>query len=134
MNKRYGKKFSVIMFDVDFFKKINDTFGHEKGDEVLFEIAEIVKKELRNVDLIFRYGGEEFIIILPETDLKKAVEIAERIKKRIENHKFLINRKITVSMGVTEYKKGENKKDLIKRVDNYLYEAKRTGRNKVVWG
>jgi diguanylate cyclase (GGDEF)-like protein len=130
---RYGLKFSTIFFDIDFFKKVNDTFGHEKGDDVLFEIANIVKKELRDVDFAFRYGGEEFIILLPEIDLTKAIKIAERLRKTIENNKFSVDKKITVSIGVAEYQKGESEKDFISRVDSYTYKAKQNGRNIVVW-
>jgi diguanylate cyclase (GGDEF)-like protein len=130
---RYTRKFSIIFLDIDFFKKINDTYGHEKGDDVLSEIANIIKKEIRDVDLPFRYGGEEFIILLPEIDLQRAIKIAERIRKSIENHKFQVDRQITISAGVAEYQKGESVREFISRADNYLYKAKENGRNKVVW-
>jgi diguanylate cyclase (GGDEF)-like protein len=120
------------MLDIDHFKKVNDTFGHDHGDIVLRKIAEILNISLRTSDIPCRYGGEEFIVILPETDSEKAFKLAERIRKKIENTIIIINgNKIntSVSIGLSELKKNEKFDELIKRADIALYNAKNNGRN-----
>jgi diguanylate cyclase (GGDEF)-like protein/PAS domain S-box-containing protein len=128
---RYNKPLSVIMFDIDHFKRVNDTFGHNAGDYVLKKIAYLVRRIMRKIDYFMRWGGEEFIIISAETDREQAYTLAERIRKRIENCKFDHIDKITVSCGVAEYQEGDTENSLIKRADDAMYEAKRKGRNRV---
>jgi len=137
---RYNRALSIIMLDIDDFKKVNDTYGHLTGDIVLKKIAEICKKAIRNVDIPGRYGGEEFIIILPETEKDSSVKIAERIRKGVMETRFksLINQDITitVSLGVScisELDIKENELELVKLADKRLYKAKSTGKNKVVY-
>jgi diguanylate cyclase (GGDEF)-like protein len=130
---RYGRHLSLIMFDIDKFKEINDTYGHEAGDSVLRELSKTVKTGLRKTDFFARYGGEEFMIISPETDISTAKELAERLREQIEIHDFKIEKNITCSFGVTEFNRN-NKNDyqsIVSRADTALYEAKRNGRNKV---
>ena len=130
---RYGRHLSLIMFDIDKFKEINDTYGHEAGDSVLKELSKTVKTGLRKTDFFARYGGEEFMVISPETDISTAKELAERLREQIEIHDFKIEKNITCSFGVTEFNRN-NKNDyqsIVSRADTALYEAKRNGRNKV---
>jgi diguanylate cyclase (GGDEF)-like protein/PAS domain S-box-containing protein len=128
---RYSKPLSVIMFDIDHFKQVNDTFGHNAGDSVLKKIASLVRRIMRKIDYFMRWGGEEFIVISGETDREQAYTLAERIRKRIENYKFDHIDQITVSCGVAEYREEDTENSLIKRADDAMYEAKRKGRNRV---
>jgi diguanylate cyclase (GGDEF)-like protein len=121
---------SVIYFDIDHFKKINDTYGHEKGDFVLKELAKVVKENLRKNDIFGRWGGEEFLILLPNSSYEETLKVAEKLRKIIENHDFG-GIKVTVSFGVTYVKKDDNEETLLQRVDEALYEAKNNGRNQV---
>jgi diguanylate cyclase (GGDEF)-like protein len=130
--ERYNNKFSIVFFDIDFFKKVNDTFGHDKGDDVLVEISQLLQKELRHIDFAFRYGGEEFIALLPETNLENAVKIAERLRESVREYNFSVDRQITISLGVAEYQKNETIREFVKRADRYLYKAKEVGRDKVI--
>lgn len=139
ISKRYKKPLSVLMLDVDDFKAINDTYGHDAGDIVLINISKILTESLRQSDFVGRYGGEEFLIILPNTDENSALYVAEKIRKSIELFDFSLNEntnsriKLTVSIGVASlYKHGESGDDLIKAADICLYRAKREGKNKVV--
>ncbi len=131
--KRYGGKvFSTILLDIDFFKKINDTYGHLAGDMVLKELSDILKVSLRESDVIARWGGEEFIILLPATEIKDAAMVAEKLRRNVEAHKFSKEDiKVTCSFGVAEYRAGEIEEALFKRVDEALYRAKEGGRNRV---
>ena len=128
---RYKAPFSLIILDIDNFKKINDTYGHDKGDEILKKVSNIIKRSIRNSDLAFRYGGEEFVILLPETKLKEAISIAERIKENTSQNIKIDENPVTISGGVGEYK-GENPDEFFKKVDSALYEAKNTGKNKII--
>ncbi|WP_193110668.1 sensor domain-containing diguanylate cyclase [Sulfurimonas paralvinellae] len=128
--KRYEHALSVIMLDIDFFKKVNDEHGHSVGDEVLIYYANLVKESLREADKVCRVGGEEFVIILPYTTKDDAVKIAEKLRVLVEKSKKILP--ITMSFGVTEYIKGESEDFLYKRADEALYEAKNSGRNRVV--
>ena len=130
--QRYQKEFSIIFFDIDFFKKVNDTYGHDVGDYVLESLADIVSSEIRSSDAFGRWGGEEFIIILPETSLKQAMNVAEKLRKTVEKEMFGSAKKITCSFGVTTVRDTDNITTLLKRVDEYLYKAKENGRNSVV--
>jgi len=131
--ERYGRALSLIMFDIDKFKDVNDGFGHEIGDYILKEITKLIKRSLRNTDYLFRYGGEEFMIICPETPLSTAKELAERLRTKIETHDFNIETFLTCSFGITEAEKGDTNASIVFRVDGALYNAKNTGRNKVSW-
>ncbi len=131
--KRYNYKLSIIMIDLDNFKKVNDTHGHLVGDEVLMHFAKVVKSNLRESDYAFRYGGEEFLILLPHTDLGGAVTVAERIRKKIEYYEFPVVKKITVSCGVKELINLDNPYLDIEMADRYLYIAKKSGKNKCVY-
>ncbi|MCS5421696.1 MULTISPECIES: GGDEF domain-containing protein [Psychrilyobacter] len=129
--KRVHEKPSVVMLDVDDFKKINDKYGHQTGDEVLKKISEFIKSNLREIDLFGRYGGEEFIIILPETNIEKSFYIAERIREEVENIRYdNENIKTTISLGVIEVV-DENQNEIIRKVDKLLYKAKANGKNRV---
>jgi len=133
---RYGDSMSVLMVDLDRFKKINDTYGHPRGDAVLKETAQIMLDVMRKVDLVARYGGEEFVVIMPHTDLDGAVKAAERVRTAVEGKHFegLPGAgEITVSIGVTSLVEGvkTDVDDLIKMADEALYRAKENGRNRV---
>jgi diguanylate cyclase (GGDEF)-like protein len=129
--QRYDTSFSIIMFDIDNFKLINDNYGHQKGDEVLIQISKFLRNSLRNIDTIGRYGGEEFLIILPETNLQGAYTIAERLREGVSKIDFSKeNLKITISGGIVEFI-NESSTDLIKKADKLLYNAKRNGRNRI---
>ena len=131
---RYKRPFSIIMIDIDHFKNINDTYGHLKGDEVLRGLSELIQKNLRETDSFGRYGGEEFIILLPETNLSSAAGVAEALRKKIEEHRFLESETVTISMGIAEaYVELENIDDIIEKADQKLYKAKESGRNKVCY-
>ncbi len=124
-------EFSVIMFDIDHFKNVNDTYGHAKGDYVLKTIAKIVKDTIRNTDILSRIGGEEFTIILPETKIEQATAMAERVRQAIENYIFDTVGNLTISLGVTSNKPDDNSDKIFKRVDSAMYLAKNSGRNRV---
>jgi len=129
--ERYKRSLAVVLLDIDHFKRINDTFGHDAGDSVLKKISRLIKGNIRSVDTLARYGGEEFVIILPETNLKKAMIVAERIRKVIESKSFFKVGHITISAGVSIFEKGDNKQTIVKKADRGLYIAKREGRNRV---
>lgn len=129
--KRYGGVLSVGMFDIDFFKKVNDNHGHKVGDNVLKETSRILKNQLRSSDILGRYGGEEFLIIFSDTNLKGALEVAERIRKKIESAN-MDGIKITISGGIAEYNKN-TVEEIVKIADENLYRAKQTGRNKIIY-
>lgn len=127
-NKRYQRSLSCIFFDIDHFKKINDNYGHDVGDIVLKELSRLVLQSIRETDFFARWGGEEFIILLPETSKDVAFHIAENLRKKIVDASFTEVNKITVSLGVAELR-NEHMKSFIKRVDQALYKAKNSGRN-----
>ncbi|SFV62924.1 diguanylate cyclase (GGDEF domain) [hydrothermal vent metagenome] len=130
---RYNEIFSLLMFDIDHFKKVNDTYGHDIGDYVLQELCHVVSNNIRDTDKFGRWGGEEFMLIAPHTNKKEAIELAEKIRKSIEEHPFKQVQQITISVGVTEYKREEEFATFTKRVDDALYQAKTNGRNQVVF-
>ncbi len=131
---RYKRPLALIMFDIDKFKNINDTYGHETGDFILKELSRLIKQNLRTTDFFTRYGGEEFIIIAPETSLATAKELAERLRIKIAEYNFNIGQNVTCSFGVTEIVKDDTIQGIVFRVDNALYDAKISGRNKVCLG
>lgn len=135
--RRYEKVLSLIILDIDNFKSFNDRFGHAVGDKVLVAIGELILSSLRKVDYAFRYGGEEFIILLPETSLKNAIMMAERMRSKIADEASGMvpescGNAITVSIGVACYpENGANREDLFSLMDSYLYKAKAMGKNRV---
>ncbi len=134
--ERYGRNYSIVMFDLDHFKNVNDTFGHEAGDAVLSAFAQILKKEARTVDVVGRFGGEEFMALLSETDTEGGAIFAEKVRKHVEKARFMykgdrIN--VTVSSGVSQRKNHTSAKNAINSADEYLYKAKKEGRNQVAY-
>jgi len=132
--KRKNEKLSLLMIDVDDFKKVNDSYGHQKGDEVLSSIGEILNKSIRDIDFAARYGGEELTIIMPNTTISNATQIANRIREEISTIDF-DGFSVTVSIGISEINQSiDNAKKLIKSADEALYKAKNSGKNNVkVW-
>ncbi|RQD66743.1 MAG: GGDEF domain-containing protein [Tindallia sp. MSAO_Bac2] len=123
--------YSLIILDIDHFKQINDSYGHAKGDEILVEMAELIRKNTRKQDQIGRWGGEEFLIICPDTRAEDAYHVAEKIRKLVQNNSFGLPDEITISLGVASYKTGDHIQDLMKRADRSMYNAKEQGRNMV---
>jgi diguanylate cyclase (GGDEF)-like protein len=137
-SQRAGHPLSLVMVDIDHFKSINDTFGHQQGDEVLKTVAETLRGALREYDLASRFGGEEFAMVLPETDILHATQVAERVRNLVAHLKFdgsLARLKMTISLGVATFpdKNIKDIDDLIRLADDALYAAKREGRNRVVF-
>jgi diguanylate cyclase (GGDEF)-like protein len=130
--KRYETPFSIIFLDIDHFKKINDTYGHIAGDSVLKELSALLHSELRTLDIIGRFGGEEFIIILPNTPVAYAHTVAQKLRLEIANSIRIEDHKITSSFGVTQMGKKDDDKTLIARADKALYQAKLSGRDAVM--
>ena len=130
--KRYKRIFSIILFDIDHFKQINDTFGHNAGDEVLKDIAKLTVNSVRKTDVVGRWGGEEFLIFCPETNEVNAKILAEKLRETVENYNFSIDRKVTISAGVVQYNFEENILELVEKADKKLYKAKNSGRNMVL--
>ena len=133
-SERYDTPLSVAMADIDHFKSVNDTHGHEAGDKILTGIADVLAEALRMPDKVGRYGGEEFLIIFPHTDLVQSRQIAERIRRTVESTAFDIGNKtlqLTLSIGLAQFQMGEDLERLISRVDRTLYDAKQQGRNRV---
>ena len=122
---------SLIMFDIDYFKNINDTYGHEAGDRILIEIAKLVRENLRTHDVLARWGGDEFMVLSPNTAVEAAALLAEKLRKTIENHRFPAVKKVTCSFGLTQFDENDALNGFIKRADNALYLAKERGRNRV---
>jgi len=128
---RYRKPLSIGMFDIDYFKKINDKYGHVFGDEVLIKISSVIEETIRKVDIAGRYGGEEFLIVIPDTDSGGAYKTAERIRETIEKIKWdKDGLKVTISGGVCEFNDEDSEK-LIAKADELLYRAKESGRNRI---
>jgi len=132
--KRGGNTFSLALFDLDNFKDFNDTYGHQAGDRVLQFVVDVTKRRLRKIDLLARFGGEEFTILFPNTSLKDATKVCEQLRKNLEGGETLLPRLVTASFGVTEYRDGDTPDSILKRADDLMYEAKRKGKNQVVWG
>lgn len=133
---RYKHPLSLLLLDIDHFKQYNDTFGHLEGDKVLVRISQMIRSCLRKLDTAYRYGGEEFTVILPETSCEEAVLVAERIRNVVESEKFEHENgestlPITISIGVTQYTEKEELSSFIQRADKAMYLSKQQGRNKV---
>lgn len=129
--KRYKRVFTVILIDIDFFKRVNDNQGHLVGDKILRDVAEILNRLTRNIDLVGRWGGEEFMIVSKETNIAGAYVLGEKIRQAVESYTFAEDLKITISVGISEYRNDETMDSLIKRADDALYMAKEKGRNRV---
>jgi two-component system cell cycle response regulator len=132
-----GKPLTVLVLDIDYFKAINDTHGHDAGDDVLREFAIRIRKSIRGIDLACRFGGEEFVVVMPETDLAVATMVAERLRRRIASEPFPIQQgarriEVTISVGIAGLGSGDSAAAVLKRADQALYRAKRDGRNRVV--
>jgi len=132
ISRRHEHNISIIFLDIDYFKKVNDVHGHEVGDSVLIELASIVKKEIRKSDLLARWGGEEFIIVVNNSAFDEAVSLAEKLRICIEKHIFEYVQRITCSFGVTSFHKEDDIHSILLRADKALYQAKEAGRNQVV--
>ncbi|MFB3926885.1 MAG: diguanylate cyclase [Syntrophales bacterium] len=135
--ERYGDPLSLIVLDLDDFKKWNDTYGHQEGNEVLKRLADVLRKSIRKMDVPFRYGGEEFGVILAHTESRKAITVAERIRRDLEKEIFrpagFREARITASLGVAQYIPGEGQEVFVKRADENMYTSKRAGKNRVTF-
>jgi len=130
--KRQASKISLLLLDLDFFKKINDQHGHAVGDQVLVEVARLMKNHTRALDALFRYGGEEFIVVPLPVELAEASKVAEKLRAVVERYQFVNEIHLTVSIGVAEFRQGESAEAWIARADAALYLAKDAGRNRVM--
>ncbi|MCF8052518.1 MAG: diguanylate cyclase [Desulfobacterales bacterium] len=132
---RYENPLALLLLDIDFFKQYNDSHGHLEGDRVLVRLGEVIRSLLRKMDSAYRYGGEEFTVILPETNAREALNVAQRIRRAVEQEKFVTaegeKSQVTISIGVTEYQRNEDVKSFINRSDKAMYRSKIEGRNKV---
>ena len=132
------KPVSLLMIDVDHFKKVNDTYGHNAGDEVLYEIGQVILRNIRGFDLAVRYGGEEFVVVMPDTPLEVALGVADRLCNKMTDDQVKISGSkdtisVTLSIGVAiSQSPNDNAETLLKQADEALYEAKRSGRNRVI--
>jgi two-component system cell cycle response regulator len=134
--RRYERQLSLLIFDIDYFKRINDQYGHLAGDYVLRELARVVQERIRRDELFARYGGEEFVIVLPETPIQGGVTLAENLRTRVASHGFVFQGEripVTISIGCAMLKEDKAATELIQRADEKLYEAKRNGRNRVCY-
>lgn len=129
--QRYGQPFCLLLFDIDNFKSINDTFGHDEGDRILVQMVDVVQGTLRASDQFGRWGGEEFLVLATGTQLTGAMTTAERLRICVEEVDFSIGRPVTVSVGVAEWEPSDSLKSLLVRADQAMYEAKNSGRNRV---
>ena len=129
--QRYSENSTLMILDLDFFKNINDTYGHNVGDQALVKFSNLLSTSIRSVDTIFRFGGEEFVVISKNTNLENAIKLAERIRKTIEEKLLIEKTQLTVSIGVAELNKNDDSSSWLNRADQALYNAKDSGRNKV---
>ncbi len=137
--RRYKTQLSMVMIDIDYFKQINDTFGHQVGDDILKEMAIVIQREVRDVDILARYGGEEFAVLLPQTGLRQAEAVAERIRASVESNEFSSpegKMRLTISLGVASYPECavDSQTELVQVADAAMYEAKKAGKNRVMIG
>lgn len=129
---RFRQPLSALLIDIDHFKKVNDTFGHQTGDLVLRELVQLIQRKIRSADLLFRWGGEEFVVLAVSTGYRDAETLAEHLRARVASHRFPVTGPLTVSVGVTEHLDDETADQWFKRLDNVLFNAKNGGRNRVV--
>lgn len=132
--KRFERPLSVMLIDIDNFKQINDNFGHQVGDMVLKQIGNQLQHGVRNTDIVGRWGGEEFLVVCPETDVEGVCKLAENLRTKVEEQVYPVQSNVTASFGVTSLEGDESIKELLNRADSNLYRAKESGRNKVVCG
>ncbi|GLQ31091.1 GGDEF domain-containing protein [Litoribrevibacter albus] len=130
--QRYNTQATLLLLDVDHFKLINDTYGHQAGDKVLKELAQVIMQRIRATDQLFRYGGEEFALLLPQTSIETALTVAEELRKMVAQHDFNISRQVTFSGGLSQVNAQETLKSWVRHCDNALYQAKEQGRNCIV--
>ena len=130
-SKRSKNPLALLMIDVDFFKQINDNFGHNLGDEVLIRLAQVLSSSKRSTDYLGRWGGDELILLLTDTNLTGAANLAEKLRRLVEDHTFPHSRHLSISLGVSEYRDGDSQASFIERADAAMYRAKRGGRNRV---
>jgi diguanylate cyclase (GGDEF)-like protein/hemerythrin-like metal-binding protein len=130
--ERYGQSLALVMFDLDHFKRVNDSWGHAAGDAVLKRTADIVGALIRESDSLYRWGGEEFVVLAPHTSFAGAMALAEKIRQTVERETYPVAERMNVSLGVAEWRRGEDRQAFFGRVDTALYRAKNSGRNRVV--
>jgi len=124
--------FCLLLFDIDNFKKFNDTYGHSVGDQILISTTQIVTAHIRDNDIFARWGGEEFVVLFSNTDIERAADLAERLRRAVENNNCGEAGKITISIGVAKYQRTETILTFINRADEKMYEAKKAGKNRVI--
>jgi len=130
-SSRYKTALSIVIADIDFFKKVNDTYGHIAGDNILEDFASIIKDNIRSTDMAFRYGGEEFVILLPNTTAQEAKQLTKKLRKIVNSHSFKEPKSITCSYGISEYKEKDTKEKFFKKADDALYFVKNNGRDNI---
>ncbi|MFQ5779351.1 MAG: GGDEF domain-containing protein [Nitrospiria bacterium] len=130
--QRYKNNLSLVMFDIDHFKEVNDLYGHTVGDEVLKTFASQIAKQVRKTDVFARWGGEEFVILLTNSDIEGATIFSDHLRKMVEGYPFETVKRLSMSVGVTQFRDGEDAESLLNRADEALYDAKQKGRNCVV--
>lgn len=133
-SRRHQRNLSIIMLDIDHFKHINDNFGHHAGDIVLQQVVNVIKNTLRQSDMFGRYGGEEFLIVCPETSQDEAMIVAEKVRSAVDDFKFDVVEHKTISLGVSEFSYEDTLEELVKKADTALYLSKAEGRNRVTFG
>ena len=131
-SKRTGDIFSLVMLDIDHFKKVNDNYGHSVGDKVICQFSEILVNLSRESDIVSRWGGEEFIILCPKTKINGASKLGKKILQSIRNFQFISVGQVTTSIGVADFNKNDTLESIVKRVDNCLYKAKNSGRDNMI--
>lgn len=131
-SRRYGRLMSILLIDIDHFKLVNDNYGHNIGDAVLRDVAAVLKENLRDADSLGRWGGEEFLVVAPETSTEGARKIAEKLRHAVASHKFIREIKVTISVGVASLMADEWEEDMVRRADEAMYVAKNSGRNRIV--
>lgn len=134
MFNRYESVFCIALLDIDDFKYINDNFGHDIGDTVLVKLSTLILDNIRETDLFFRFGGEEFIIIYPKTHLDEATISVEKIRNIIKTSNIVNNKQLTISIGLTQIKKGDTEKSIFKRIDELMYFSKKNGKDRSTIG
>lgn len=130
--RHYTGEFALILFDVDHFKRVNDQYGHDVGDAVLQFFADLIRSQLRKSDIVARWGGEEFIVLVPEADTDTALAIADKLRRTVEAGQFPRQQKVSISLGIALARRTDNAASLIKRADQALYRAKQGGRNRAI--
>lgn len=131
-SRRYGRLLSILLVDIDHFKLVNDNYGHNIGDAVLRDVAAVLKENLREADSLGRWGGEEFLVVAPETSTDGARKIAEKLREAVASHRFIRDIKVTISVGVASLMADEWEEDMVRRADEAMYLAKNSGRNRIV--